>query len=344
VAVSIVAKNYISFARVLAESFREHNPETPLFVLLADEIDGFFDPASEPFELLRLEDMNIENLSLFRFKYSRQQVVTAAKPYLLSHMLDRGFDSVIFLDADILVTDGLEPVWRQVGSNAVSLTPHLLYPLRTEGGTARELNILQSGVFNGGFVGVSDTPSARDFLRWWRERVHRHCFHAISQGVVYDQRWLDLAFTLFEDVKILEDPGINLGYWNLPERCLSVDEGGRILAQGEPALFMHFSGFDPLRPEKVTRFSDRLRLGDMGSGALAFERYARLLLDAAYAETKNWPYAYDHFDNGTPISDKARQLCWEMEECDQGFGDPFMTASRHSFFNLLSRMAEDRAT
>ncbi|MDX6269800.1 MAG: hypothetical protein QOD28_1023 [Acidobacteriota bacterium] len=37
VVATIVAKNYLSFARVLADSFRRQHPEVPFFVLLTDE-------------------------------------------------------------------------------------------------------------------------------------------------------------------------------------------------------------------------------------------------------------------------------------------------------------------
>jgi hypothetical protein len=58
-ACTIVAKNYLSFARVLARSFHAHHPDLPFFVLLADEVDGYFDPAQEPFQLIPFCDLDI---------------------------------------------------------------------------------------------------------------------------------------------------------------------------------------------------------------------------------------------------------------------------------------------
>ena len=51
-AATIAAKSFLPYARVVAASFREHHPGVPFFVLLADEVDGCFDPTAEPFELL----------------------------------------------------------------------------------------------------------------------------------------------------------------------------------------------------------------------------------------------------------------------------------------------------
>jgi hypothetical protein len=58
-AATIAARRHLSLARVLATSFRAHHPDIPFFVLLADEVDDYFDPAQEPFDLVRLSDIGI---------------------------------------------------------------------------------------------------------------------------------------------------------------------------------------------------------------------------------------------------------------------------------------------
>src|SRR5437588_1601306 len=44
---TIIAKNYIAMARVLADSFKRFHPESPFFALLLDPIEGCFDPRQE---------------------------------------------------------------------------------------------------------------------------------------------------------------------------------------------------------------------------------------------------------------------------------------------------------
>ena len=159
---TIVAKNFLPFARVLGQSFVEHHPTVPFVVVLADRVDAAFTPASESFETVLLQQLGIPDLRRLCFGYSRQQVAIAAKPYLLRHLLNQGFTTAIFLDADILVPDSLQPLFDDAGAHAISLTPHLLSPLFAVDRCARELNILQSGVYNGGFVGISDTSRHAD--------------------------------------------------------------------------------------------------------------------------------------------------------------------------------------
>ena len=50
---TIIAKNYVAQARILAASFRRHHRDGRCFVLIVDEVDGYVDPAAEPFELVR---------------------------------------------------------------------------------------------------------------------------------------------------------------------------------------------------------------------------------------------------------------------------------------------------
>jgi hypothetical protein len=332
---TIVAKNYLPFARVLAESFRRHHPDIPLFVVLADEVDGYFDPTAESFSMLTLCDLAIPQLERFCFQNSRQQLITAAKPYLLSYLLDQGFASAVFLDADILILGNLDPLFAVVQRHAIVLTPHLLAPLKGSGREARELNILLSGTYNGGFLGVSDTPSSRLFLAWWQDRLYEHCRHAVERGMHYDQHWLDLVPVYFSDVHILRDPTYNVAYWSLPERNAQVPENPSP-ADTQSCRFFHFSGFDPEQPPAVSRYSPRLTMGNVGPAVSLFDHYVTLLGVAGYYVTKNWPYAYGYFDNGVAIPRIARQLYQALGHAAERFGNPHRAGGTGSYFDWLN--------
>ena len=336
---TIVAKNFVPFARVLATSLREHHPTVPFFTVLADRVGAEFAPDREPFETVLLEELEIPDLHRQCFRYTRQQLSILAKPYLLRHLLKRGFSAAVFLDADILVVDSLQPLFDETAAHAISLTPHLLDPLSASTRLARELNILQSGVYNGGFIGVAQHEPAGSFLGWWADRLHTHCRHDITDGMHYDQRWLDLVPALFGDVHLVRDPGCNVAYWNLSERDLKLTANG-IRASSGPCRFYHFSGFEPERPGTVTRYSSRLTIDSIGPAAALFARYVELLRAQGHLECRLWPYAFDAFDNGVPIPDVARRLYLDLGDASDCFRDPFETSAPHSYFRWLNEPAE----
>jgi hypothetical protein len=285
------AKRTLSHARVLADSFLRHHPDVPFFTLLADEVDGYFDPEAEPFRMLRLSELEIPDLARFRSHYSQQELRYATTPYLLAHLLERGFAGAGFLKEESLVVGDLAPILALLGRYSIVLTPHLLEPLTGPRGSARELNILQSGVYNVGFLGVAATPTARAFLSWWQDRVYEHCRHDVPSGMHFEQRWLDLVPAFFEEVHVIRDPGFNVGHWNLPERRVEL-AGDAMTVGGQPFRFLRLSGFEPERPHVATRYSTRVDLSSMGPVAAQFRRYADLLYAAGYSETKRWRYAY----------------------------------------------------
>jgi hypothetical protein len=323
---TIVAKNFLAFARVLAASLRQHHPDLPFFVVLADKVDGVFDPRGEPFEVVPIQDLGSDDYRRLSFWYPRSELSITAKPYLLNYLLDRGYAGAIFLDADILVLNTLDRLLQLATTHTVTLTPHLVTPLRSPDRVARELNILQCGVYNGGFIGVSGTADGRRFLAWWKDRLWKHCLHDVRQGFHFDQRWLDLVPTLFDDVYVERDPAYNVAYWNLPER----DEAAE-------ARFFHFSGFEPDKPQIVTRYSKGLTMAAMGRAASLFDRYVTLLEGEGHGETKDWPYAFERFDNGVSIPRLARDLYRQLDdETVAAFGDPFDTNGPRNYFAWLN--------
>ena len=124
---TLVAKNYLPFARVLAESLHRWHPELPLFVALMDEPEGRFDPAGEAFTVVKAEELAIPNRRGFCFRYTRREALSAAKPHLISTLLE-DFESVLFLDADMIVLGDLSPLLERVSQHPLTLTPHAIRP------------------------------------------------------------------------------------------------------------------------------------------------------------------------------------------------------------------------
>lgn len=335
VACTIVAKPMFAHARVLARAFARQHPDVPFVVLLADRVDGRFDPAREPFHIVELGELGIPHLERLRFRYAQQPLSYASTPYLIRHLLDLGYGRVLFLKQESLVLGSHTPVFDLLARHSIVMTPHLVAPVDGPDGIARELNILQSGAYNVGLLGVSNVPDGRRFVEWWASRTETGCRHAVADGMHYEQRWLNLTPAFFGDMHLLRDPAFNVGHWNLPERVVTT-EGGRVFVNGAPAALFRFSGFRPEVPASITRHHDRLSPAAIGPAWQVFERFAAALALEGHFEATTWPYAWAEFDNGVPVPDVARALHAELGDAAARFGDPLVTHGRSFFWWLHS--------
>ena len=100
---TILAKNYIAHARTLIRSFQALHPECACYALIVDDHNAFLNPHEEGFDILALSDLDIVNVPSFCFKYNLTELCTAAKPYLLNHLIQqRGVKKLLYLDPDIM--------------------------------------------------------------------------------------------------------------------------------------------------------------------------------------------------------------------------------------------------
>ena len=345
---TIIAKNYLAYARVLMASLRKFHPEVDLYVFLADRTEERFDPVHEPFRVVLTEHLAIPKFQHVAFKYSVTELNTAVKPFCIEYLFEKlGYQKILFLDPDILVTHSLERLYRELESSSIILTPHITQAIRDEK-RPNEIDLLLAGSYNLGFIGLSDTPTVRTFLSWWKERVYEQCLHQVDAGLFVDQKWIDLVPSLFDNVRILKDPGLNVAYWNLAERPVTLrgDSVERASVRGEPLFFFHFSGFEPDKPSTVSKHQTRFSLDDLPEARPLFLHYRDLLFSHEYNESKRWPYAYGAFDNGVPVPPIVRRIYHALSpETRDTFGNPFTVGQPHSLFQWLNtpKRADDRA-
>jgi hypothetical protein len=334
-ACTIISKNYIALARTLAHSFRRFHPDVPFFVLLVDQVDGYFEPEREVFYLVGMDELNIPDEKSFCFKYNILELNTAVKPYFLFHLFDKyGINKLIYFDPDILITEKVSHLFDLLDTSSIILVPHITEPIE-DNFRPNELDLLQAGTYNLGFIALAATPIARRLLSWWQKRVYEQGLLAPDRGMHVDQKWMDLVPGLFEKVFIVREPGYNVAYWNLHGRTVDILDG-QIRVNGEPCYFFHFSGFDPLNISIVSKHQNRFTLDDLGQAARLFEQYRDLLLANGHEQAKNWPYAFGYFNNGAKIPDIARLMYHALGAQRGRFGNPFSTSSAQSFFSWLN--------
>ncbi len=324
---TIVAKNYLAYARTLAKSVQRASPGVAMYVLFVDDVAGFVDPAAETFRSLGLDDLPLPRPAEFKFRYDVMELSTAVKPFLLRELFARGHGQVLYIDPDIWVFRPLDELFAFLDESDVLLTPHLTGPLG-DGRYPDERDILLSGTYNLGFLGIADTPNVHRLLDWWGARCEFLCVSDITHGMFVDQRWMDLAPGLADRVRVLRDPGWNVAYWNLKHRALAGPPGAPT-ADGSPVRFYHWSGFNPTRPTALSKHQDRYPTIETEPLLSMAREYSAELLSAGYRSSTAWPYSLGFFKDGHPISTEMRDLF--RQHPPGAFPDPFEPAGADSF-------------
>jgi glycosyltransferase involved in cell wall biosynthesis len=327
---SVVA-NYIPKARVLAESVKRFHPETPFFLVLSDAVPPWLSLDQEPFDaVLTLDDLGIGNVKRWLFQHSLVEASTGVKGFALQKLLSRpDCSGVFYFDPDIVVLSPLDELFSKLDSHSVLLTPHQSDPERgTEAIADNEICSLKHGVFNLGFLGVSNSLEGRRFADWWAERLREFCFDDIPNGLFTDQRWVDLAPAFFDQIQILRSPVFNVATWNLTNRHVEGTLRDGLTVGGERIVFYHFSGLDS---------GAQLSMLDK-YGAEMPALYELRSWYLAECESKgqslygDYPWAYATFDNGKTIMGAHRRLYRSRPDLQAAFPDPYSTADTNQSY------------
>jgi hypothetical protein len=320
--------NYLPKARVLAHSVKLHHPGMPFTLMLCERRGSFeLNLAEEPFdEILYIEDLGVPvtSLSPWIFGHTVVELCTAVKPFACKEIFKRGdADAVVYLDPDIQVFDSLQFIETCLRESGVLLTPHMLEPAPSiEEVELHEISCLRHGTFNLGFFAI-ERQLGRRFLDWWCERLLNYCHDDIMRGLFTDQRWVDLAPSLFEETFILRDFTCNVASWNVSRRAVSLGEDGHYLVNGSRLRFFHFSGFDSGTHDRIIA---QVQPNNTALRRLT-EEYRSALAQAGQHELSRFPWSYGCFDNGRPI-EKAHRVAYRSEpKLQLRFRDPFVTGS-----------------
>ena len=307
---TIVASNYVAMAQVLAESFLANHPESSFAVLIVD--DG---PADLPdsINVVRLDDLDLEPdvVDVMRTIYDVMEFATAVKPAFLAHLLDAGQQDdgdvvACYLDPDIVVYQPFDDLVSPAIDRGIVLTPHVLTPVPRVGPVVSEITIMQAGMYNCGFIAVSER--ARNFLRWWDLRLRFDAVVDVEHGLFTDQRWVDWVPSLF-DFHISREPGMNVAWWNIHER--PVDVVGEVpTVNGRPIRFVHFSGYDPTHPDRLSNHPDRSRQVKLEAGSgirMLADDYAHRLRVCGHEQRRQQPYQWNVAYDGTLLTSDIRR-------------------------------------
>lgn len=234
--------HYLTRGLALYRSLEAHAGDFRLFVLALDvetksTLERLCLPNVVLMEISELEASHPE-LPALRGTRTRAGFYMTLTPLLLAQVLarDPSVQSLAYLDADLMFFANPRLAWD--GSCAIGVIEHR-FPAQTDKSALH-------GRFNVGLVAFRRGDESRRCLERWAQQCLEWCEPAPVNGLFGDQKYLDEWPALYPGLSILAHPGANLAPWNVARHHLAVDHGGRVLVDGQPLVFFHYSCFKPL--------------------------------------------------------------------------------------------------
>jgi len=249
---------YLPQGQALHLSLVRHGGDFTLIILCLDtEVEEQLRSLNLPrTQLVPLRQLEASDPRLATAKSGRRKAeyYFTLKPCLCRHVMDTTseVDFLTYLDSDVFFFNACDSWVAEMRGNDAVVVPHRFPPQSAW----REIY----GRFNAGCVGFRRSEAGLAALAWWHERCLEWC-HDVPDGNRFaDQKYLDALADSFAGVLALDHSGVNLAPWNLQEDRLSLDHESRVLVEGKPLVFYHFSGI-----QRYSRHVFDSGLGEYGS-------------------------------------------------------------------------------
>ena len=301
---TVVTRDRLPAARVLARSYSEHHPDHDFVVLVADEVRPSDDTGVVGYDWLTVDAEKYLRLATCR---TADELGAAVLPLLVRQLLDRS-DAVIALSARSRVYAPFPEVAGAAMATGLVLVPRVLTAV-----PADRRAPARAGGFDPGFLAVG--RAAKAFVDFWVERA--------ADDVA--ESWPAEIPALFRH-DVLRDPAFAVGHWNLHERVATLDA----------VRLMHFDGYDPDQPWLLNAdCATRPRI------LLSAWPRVRALCDAYRAELAERaeparPYGFGELADGTAISAPMRGVFREALREGESPPHPFGADGDAAFRDWLT--------
>jgi hypothetical protein len=346
VAFTIVAKNYFSFAITLADSIKKEQPELPFYILLVDAKEGLDEKYFAQYNIVTSTEIGIADFLPMAFKYNVTEFSTAVKPFFIDYLFNRKkFDKVIYFDPDIYLYQSPATIFNELDNHSVIITPHILLMEENYTGNALENEFLFSGIYNLGFIALSNTAKTNLFIQWWKKRLADFCYGDRMDSLHVDQKWIDFIPSFFTQKELLisKHLGYNIAYWNIHERNITINDKDISVSfttdptVRNPLIFLHFSGLNP-----VNIYSNKqcpaIDINKYPAWKKLIEEYSAMVINNNYSNLLKLAYSFNYYENKKPILPLHRRMYRKLLALNeaQHFLDPF-SVQPNSYYDLLSK-------
>jgi len=140
---------------------------------------------------------------------------------------------VHYLDADLFFVSDLALLLRECEQGDCLIIPHHFSP--------ENMNLLQYGEYNVGFVSFRHSEKGIKCLEWWELKCLEWCFDKPEETRYADQKYLEDFSSVIDSVVVSLNQGANAAPYNVAHRSITVKKT-EIYVEDEPMVFFHFHG------------------------------------------------------------------------------------------------------
>jgi hypothetical protein len=236
-------KHYLSRGLALHQSLKRHAEEFQLFVLCLDD---------ETYTLLeRIGLEEIIPVPLDNLEYDYPELLTVKKDrstieyyftcspvfplYVFKHYAV--VDLITYLDADLYFFSSVESIFDEIAGSSIAIIEHRFHRLKKKN--------LRYGKFNVGLVSFRRDDQGLSCLEWWKDQCISWCYDRLEGDRFADQKYLDQWPSLFKNVVVLMNKGVNLAPWNIGNYTLRMKKND-LIVDDDRLVFFHFHGLKRL--------------------------------------------------------------------------------------------------
>lgn len=213
---TVCSINQLANAIVLGDSLKTHNPAYEFQIGLVDNQSNIPTNIQSPYPITGVNSLNINDFEKMSERYTQEELLGDCKPFFAEYFLQKT-EKLVFVDCTSVIFQSIAIIFDILDQSNIILTPQLLFAnIHPD-----EKQILNSGIYHSGFIGFKKSEETTKFLKWWSDNTRTKGFKNLCKGLNSDQLWLEHVPAMFEGIHILKEAGINIGYWNLPERNIN---------------------------------------------------------------------------------------------------------------------------
>ncbi len=207
---SIVSKDYVTRAMALYNSIKRLHKNFHIWFCAVDQeaYVGLKRVCKKNCTILNLCD--IEDMAVATIKTTRniKEFCWSIKGWFIDYLFTKyKLNHVLYCDSDIYLYAPLKDVYEEWGAYS--------FLMCTQRADEKLENLC--GYYQAGFIGVKNDGYGKKILDWWKDQCLEWCYDQYdpTRDRWGDQKYLEKVPVQFENIKIIENIGINAAPWNL---------------------------------------------------------------------------------------------------------------------------------